>query len=74
MICTKTVTRLTPAEYRGRKIVVKIEGAWLYVRLFGTRTTFRCPVLTVWWEAAKLFAREKKAERAAKRKAKKAKP
>lgn len=67
----KPVTRLSYAvEPRTRRqLVVTLHGAEIELRPKGKRYSLRVPILSCWYEAARIRAKEIKEEKKAKRKA-----
>ena len=62
-VCDKPVTRATLSRYRGRDLVITLHPTYLAVRLKGKRSGFVLDYQAIYECAAKLAAREARAEK-----------
>ena len=63
----KPVTRRSCSSYRGRKLVITLHPTWLSIRQAGRRVGYVIDYQVVYDCAAKLKAREDRAEKLAKK-------
>ena len=66
---TKRVSRVTPAQYRGRAIVVTLTPEGLYLREKGRRLAYLYPYAAAFARAAQLHADAERRRKQAERKA-----
>lgn len=60
---TRPLTRRALSSYRGRQLVVTLHPTWLAIRQSGRRSAFQIDYQAVYECAAKLKAREDRAEK-----------